>query len=186
MKKAIYIFLAFAAVIILYYLYGIYSFNNYVNRAVRSNNMNIPVNENAPVKSMSQLEIAAPVDTVWKILTGIRNWPEWQKSVTETTAPETVEEGTEFHWKAGGLSFKSRIHTAELHKAFGWTGTTLGAAAVHNWRFIEKENSTVVIVEESLQGIFPGIFKGYFQKNLDKGVLTNLEELKEASLIRSR
>lgn len=34
--------------------------------------MNIPINESAPVKSKHQIEIAAPVDTVWEVLTDIK------------------------------------------------------------------------------------------------------------------
>lgn len=34
-----------------------------------------------------------------------------------------------------------------------------------------------MMVEESLQGVFPGLFRGYFRRNLNSGVMTNLEEL---------
>lgn len=147
--------------------------------------MNTTINENAPVKSKNQIEIHAPIDTVWHILTDIKNWPNWQKAVTEATLDEKIEVGTTFKWKAGGLYFKSKIHTAKRNTAFGWTGTTIGANAIHNWTFIKKDdNTTIVIVEESLQGVFPKLFKKYFQDNLEKGVLTNLMELKDASEMR--
>lgn len=144
-------------------------------------NMNIPINNNAPVKSTNQIEIDAPVDAVWKTLTDIKDWSKWQKAVTETVIHGKVEEGTSFDWKAGGLSFKSKIHTAVLHSTFGWTGTTLGTSAVHNWTFEQRNNRTIVKVEESLQGILPRLFRGYFQKNLDRGIGTSLSELKTAS-----
>lgn len=64
---------------------------------------------------------------------------------------------------------------------FGWTGTTLGAYAIHNWFFESNGNKTIVRVEESLQGVFPRLFKNYFQKNLDSGILKNMNELKAAS-----
>ncbi|MDX9883860.1 MAG: SRPBCC family protein [Prolixibacteraceae bacterium] len=143
--------------------------------------MNIPINDNAPVKSRNQLEINAPIDSVWKILTDIENWPKWQNAVSETVVHGEITEGTQFDWKAGGLSFKSKIHTANLKSMFGWTGTTLGTSAVHNWIFEKKDNKTIVRVEESLQGALPRLFRGYFQKKLDSGILTNLEELKSAS-----
>ena len=92
-----------------------------------------------------------------------------------------IKEGTRFNWKAGGLSFKSIIHTDKTHSMFGWTGTTFGASAIHNWTFEEKDHQTIVRVEESLQGVFPRLFRAYFQRNLDAGVLTNLTELKKAS-----
>ncbi|GIV29802.1 MAG: hypothetical protein KatS3mg028_0868 [Bacteroidia bacterium] len=147
--------------------------------------MNIPINENAPVKSRNQIEILAPIDTVWLTLTDIKNWTKWQSAVTETIVDEIIKEGTNFKWKAGGLSFKSKIHTSKLNTAFGWTGTTIGASAIHNWTFVKNDNNTtIVIVEESLQGVFPKLFTKYFQNNLDKGVLTNLIELKAASEMR--
>jgi uncharacterized membrane protein len=185
MKKIFYLLLAMVVVTMFFFYYESYSFKQYVDKPNQEDNMNIPINENAPVKSKNQMEIHAPVDTVWYILTDIKNWTKWQTAVTETIVDEKMEEGIEFKWKAGGLSFKSKIHTSKPYTAFGWTGTTIGAAAIHNWSFIKKDNNTtIVIVEESLQGIFPKLFKKYFQNNLDKGVLTNLIELKEASEMR--
>lgn len=182
MKKILYILSAIVVITFCLFYYESYSFNQYIENANQNGNMNIPVNENAPVKSRNQIEIQAPIDTVWYILTDIKNWTKWQKAVTETIVGEKIGEGTNFKWKAGGLSFKSRIHTSKPNTAFGWTGTTIGASAIHNWTFMKKDNNTTIVtVEESLQGVFPKLFRKYFQNNLDKGVLTNLTELKNAS-----
>lgn len=181
MKKVIYILLALVLIIIAYYCYENYSFNGYIKNSIKKDNMNIPINENAPVKSKSQIEINTPVDAVWEILTDINNWTTWQKDVSKTVVHGEIKQGTKFDWKAGGLSFKSEIHTSNPKSMFGWTGITLGASAIHNWFFEAKGNMTVVRVEESLQGIFPGLFSGYFQKNLDEGVVRNLKELKTAA-----
>lgn len=162
------------------FVYEIYTFNKYLNNPNRGN-MNILINESAPVKSKNQVEIDAPIDTVWKILTDINNWTKWQKTVSKTEVLGAIKEGTKFNWKAGGLSFKSMIHTQNPKSSFGWTGTTFGASAIHNWTFKEKDNKTIVKVEESLQGVFPRLFRGYFQKNLDSGIVANLKELKTAS-----
>jgi uncharacterized membrane protein len=143
--------------------------------------MNIPINVNAPVKSKSQMEINAPVDSVWKILTDIPNWTNWQKEVTETVVHGEIKEGTQFDWKAGSLSFKSKIHTSIPKSMFGWTGKTIGTMAIHNWFFETRDNRTFIKVEESLQGFLPWLLSGYFQKNLDSGVKKNLEELKSAA-----
>lgn len=146
--------------------------------------MNIPVNENAPVKSEGAIEIAAPTELVWQVLTGINDWPTWQRDVTESALPGELREGAEFEWKAGGISFRSKIHTMTEKRMFGWTGKTIGASAIHNWRFAEREGTTTVTVEESLQGLFPRLFRTYFQKNLDMGIQKNLEELRSASEAR--
>jgi uncharacterized membrane protein len=143
--------------------------------------MKITINENAPVKSRNQIAINASIDSVWEILTNINNWKTWQKDVSKAVIYGEVKEGTHFDWKAGGLSFKSEIHTSIPKSMFGWTGTTLGTSAIHNWFFKEEENVTIVRVEESLQGILPKLFTGFFQKNLDSGVVKNLNELKAAA-----
>ncbi|MBS1929427.1 MAG: SRPBCC family protein [Chitinophagaceae bacterium] len=142
--------------------------------------MNNTINDKAPVKSKNKIDIAAAAEVVWDKLADISNWPAWQKGVTHTVVYGEIKEGTRFDWKAGGLSFKSQIHTSIREKEFGWTGKILGASAVHNWYFEEKENKTIVTIEESLQGILPSLFTRYFQKILDSGIIKNLEELKEA------
>lgn len=140
--------------------------------------MNIPINTKAPVQAGNQIEIDAPVDLAWKILADIPNWPKWQKAVSKAIVHGKVEEGTAFSWKAGGLNFKSSIHTARPSAEFGWTGVTFGASAIHNWTFEGNGARTIVRVEESLEGLFPWLLKGYFRKNLEAGILANLKELK--------
>jgi uncharacterized protein YndB with AHSA1/START domain len=145
------------------------------------NIMNIPINNSAPVKSQGEIEINAPVENVWHILTTINDWPSWQSEVTESSLNGGLAEGVEFKWKAGGLPFSSEIHTIITNKEFGWTGKTYGTSAIHNWYFSDQGGKTLLKVEESLQGVLPGLLKNYFQKNLDRGIKQNLEELKSAS-----
>ena len=143
--------------------------------------MNIPVNERAPVRAQGQITIAAPADTVWQVLARIDDWPGWQSDVTEAHLIGELTEGAEFRWKAGGLSFRSRIHTLRSATELGWTGTTIGASAIHNWFFQEENGQTIVRVEESLQGVFPRLFRKYFQHNLEAGIQQNLADLKRAA-----
>lgn len=186
MKKTFYILLALALIITSFFYYENTSFNKYIENPTKNSTMNIPININAPVIARNQMEIEAPIDTVWKVLTDIKGWPTWQNSVSETEVLGKIEEGTLFQWKAGSLAFKSKIHTSKPKTEFGWTGTTIGASAIHNWTFTKNGNNTMVVVEESLQGIFPKLFKSYFQKNLDNGVLTNLKELKLYSEMKNK
>ena len=184
MKKAIiFTLLLIIVVTISFFSYENMQFKNYVssNEKTETNNMNIPVNSNAPVKSKGEIIIEAPVEKVWQVLTTINDWPSWQSEVTESILNGELKEGAEFKWKAGGLSFSSKIHTNHRLKEFGWTGKTFGASAIHNWFFSEENGKTVIKVEESLQGVFPKLFKNYFQKNLDNGIQANLNDLKRAS-----
>lgn len=181
MKILIYILLALVLTFSFFFYYENYLFSQYTENLPQQDSMNIPVNEKAPVISKNQIEIEAPVEAVWETLTRINDWPSWQESVTETQVYGEIKQGTRFDWKAGGLSFKSEIHTSNTMSKFGWTGSTIGALAIHNWFFEEEGNITIVKVEESLQGVFPKLFRSYFQNNLDRGVVTNLKELKSAT-----
>lgn len=167
--------------ILSFFYYERVSFNKYLENQIVQYNMNIPINEKAPVRSQNQIEIEASLDVVWETLTDIPKWPEWKKDIKKAVVHGEIKQGTEFDWKAGGLSFQSRIHTSNPKSGFGWTGTTFGASAIHNWFFESKGNTTVVRVEESLQGVFPILFKGFFQKNLDSGIIKDLQELKGAA-----
>ncbi|MDF9798056.1 uncharacterized protein YndB with AHSA1/START domain [Catalinimonas alkaloidigena] len=141
------------------------------------------VNPKAPVIERKEIEIKAPVESVWKVLTDIKRWPEWQENVksAKLKGKGEVAEGREFVWKAGGLSFHSQLHTVEPQQAFGRTGKIMGAFAIHNWTLSEKKDNTIVTVEESLEGFFPSLMKKSFQKNLSAGMEKSLKELKQAS-----
>ena len=143
--------------------------------------MNVPVNRSAPVKAKGEIVIAAPVSVVWTVLTGIEAWPGWQEGVTEATLSGPLREGAAFRWKAGGVAFHSTVHTMVEHRMFGWTGRTLGAFAIHNWWFTGSDGGTTVTVEETLQGFLPTLLRGWFQRTLDAGIRTSLDELRAAA-----
>ena len=143
--------------------------------------MKININTKAPVIAKQQIKINEPAIKVWSLLTEIDNWPTWQSSVKKAHLKTSLKEGAEFIWKTGRVKLKSNIHTCEPFNKFGWTGKTIGAFAIHNWLFESVRDGTIVIVEESLQGFFPFIFKRKFKKKLEDGMSKNLKELKEAS-----
>lgn len=148
--------------------------------------MNIPINPNAPVKSLQEISIDAPVSIVWDLLTRITEWPDWQKSVHSARLHAELSEGTSFTWKASNLTFNSKIHTISPLSRFGWTGVTVGVSAIHNWRIETLNGKTVVVVEESLEGLLPKFFPKFFQRNLETGIQTSLKELKTAAEKASR
>src|SRR3954464_14790620 len=55
----------------------------------------------ATVRSKREVEIAAPPDVVWEVLTGFEQWPQWNPEVKSMSIDGPVAPGTEFRWKAG-------------------------------------------------------------------------------------
>ena len=43
------------------------------------------INRNAPVITRDEIVIAAPLSTVWSLLTDIAAWPEWQQDVNRAS-----------------------------------------------------------------------------------------------------
>ncbi|CAN5276351.1 hypothetical protein BH23BAC1_BH23BAC1_43520 [soil metagenome] len=142
--------------------------------------INTPIDLKAPVITSNQLEIKASPEIVWQVLTNVARWTDWQSSIQTVDAPEMVSEGITFNWKSGGINFTSSIHTMQKEAMlFGWTGKTIGAYAVHNWKLKPVKSGTIVYVEESLSGIFPSLLKRKFQNDLERSMEINLLELKE-------
>ena len=143
--------------------------------------MNEAINEQAPVVERQDILIQASPEKVWAVLADIDRWPDWQSSVSSAKLQGALREGAVFNWKAGGIGITSQLHTVTPSSAIGWTGKTLGAYAVHNWRIIPQAGGTLVQVEESLQGILPKLFRKKFAADLQKGMVKNLAELKAAA-----
>jgi hypothetical protein len=135
------------------------------------------INLNAPVIGRNEIVIGVPKEKVLLILTDINNWTKWRKSITKSELLEPLAENSNFKWSSDGLNYKSRIHRYNKD-AFGWTGKTIGAYAIHNWHFIEDNGKTLVKVEESLEGFFIKLMKKSMQKKMDNILITDLNELK--------
>ncbi|WP_111641686.1 SRPBCC family protein [Marinimicrobium alkaliphilum] len=43
----------------------------------------VNINEDAVLKSRKDIEIKAPVETVWKIQADINSWPDWQPEISD-------------------------------------------------------------------------------------------------------
>jgi hypothetical protein len=144
---------------------------------MESDIMNIDINKNAPVVGKNEILINAPLGKVFSKLTDIKNWINWRHSISKCNLIDPLAENSKFTWSSDGLNYKSTIHTIK-ENAFGWTGTTIGAYAIHNWFFEEIEGKTLVKVEESLEGVFIKLMKKSMDKKLQKIIITDLTELK--------
>lgn len=136
--------------------------------------MNIEVDSSAKCFSKEEIIINSPVESVFKILSDINNWPEWQSSVIKAQINGPCVAGAKFKWKAGGLNINSEFHTLNENSEIGWTGRIWWIKAVHNWYLSSENNETKVIVKESLKGLGSSLM----QKSLIEGMRKNLVELK--------
>lgn len=136
------------------------------------------IDERAPVAAEREIEIAAPRETVWDVLTTIDAWPTWDPNVAWTSVDGEVVEGSRFRWKAGPGTITSTLERVEAPALIAWTGRTLGIDAVHVWRLESRNGSTLVTTEETYDGLVARVFRGRLQKTLENALESGLRNLK--------
>lgn len=139
------------------------------------------VNQNAPVFQAAEILIHASPAQVWSVLTNINHWPAWNPNIKAAKLDGEAMVGASFHWKVKGASIRSILHTVNGQVAFGWSGTTFGGSAIHNWYLETHNGHTLVRVEESMEGWLVGLFKNKMNRDLATDMFFWLEKLKEAS-----
>lgn len=139
------------------------------------------INEQAPVVKRDSILIHASPEKVWSILTDINKWPDWNTSISRAALKGEPLVGSTFSWTINGVGIQSILHSVVPYSTFGWSGKTIGTQAIHNWYLEAREGSTLVRVEESMQGWIPALFKRKMNEDLEKDMRRWLEWLKAKS-----
>jgi uncharacterized protein YndB with AHSA1/START domain len=132
----------------------------------------------APVRSSQEIEIAAPPEIVWDVLTGFEQWPNWNPDVKSMSFAGPVAPGSEFRWKSGPGTIVSTLEQVEPPRHVSWRGRTMSIKANHEWRLEPRDGGTLVQTDESFSGLLARLFRGNLQKTLDKSLVEGLEHLK--------
>jgi uncharacterized protein YndB with AHSA1/START domain len=138
----------------------------------------LTINVDAPVVSSAEVEIEAPIEVVWSILTAIERWPTWNPDVKSASLDGPAVEGATFRWKAGPGTINSTVVRLEAPRLMGWTGRTLGIRAVHVWRLQSKNGLTLANTQESYEGLTSRILRRPLQKLLDRTLADVVGHLK--------
>lgn len=140
------------------------------------------IDDNAVLKTSKEIEIHAPIDTVWNIQTNINSWANWQPDITEAILDGSIEPGTKFEWKSGGFKLHSTLEKVTKNQIIGWRGAGFGVSAIHIWEFNSLENgNTMVRTSESLDGLLVKRLKGMMRKKLNESLDTWLSALKNSA-----
>ncbi|MGM0588053.1 MAG: SRPBCC family protein [Bacteroidota bacterium] len=138
------------------------------------------IRSDAPVTASAELVIPAPQEKIWELITEFQCWPMWMEDVNQLEIFGEIEPGTEFIWKANGLTITSQLQLVEPHTRLAWTGKALGTRAIHVWEFEAlDEQSTLVRTRESMDGWFMKWF--FSSKKLAQTLQQGLRELKLAA-----
>jgi uncharacterized protein YndB with AHSA1/START domain len=136
------------------------------------------INKDASAVSHAEIDIAAPPELVWAVLTDIDNWPSWNPEVKGASLAGPLAPGAQFRWKAGPGTITSTLESVEPPKVIAWTGKTFGIKAVHLYRLDPRGDTTIVKSDESWDGLVVRLFRGPMTKTLQKSTESGLRHLK--------
>jgi uncharacterized protein YndB with AHSA1/START domain len=132
----------------------------------------------APVSSKREIDIAAPAEVVWEVLTGFDGWPQWNPEVKSMSWDGPLAPGSMFRWKAGPGTIVSTLEEVDRPRYVRWRGRTMTIAAIHEWRFQDRDGGTHVETNESFSGGLARLLRRTLQKQLDRALEEGLEHLK--------
>jgi uncharacterized protein YndB with AHSA1/START domain len=142
-------------------------------------------NPNAPVFATYEIEINAPPDAVWKVLTDFGGWPSWNSNVQKVYEVESVTKGTVFKWLSGGTKIRSTVQEIDPPKLIVWIERVMGIRSIHIWSLTSRNGRTLVRAEESYAGPVAWFFRRSLQGMLEVSLSDTSKGLKVETEKRS-
>jgi len=135
----------------------------------------------APVYAEASVQIAAPRETVWSLLSDVGGWPSWNPGIASASIDGELTRGARVVWKSGPGTIKSTIADVEPGGRLSWTGSLMGIKAIHVWTVDTKDDETTVTTQESWEGLVVRLTKKSSQRALDDALVAGLRYLKAAA-----
>jgi uncharacterized protein YndB with AHSA1/START domain len=140
----------------------------------------------AAASSQAQIEITAPSERVWELLSNIERWPTWNSLVQKAVLSGPLTLGSVFTWKSKGFAVTSTLHEVTPARRIAWTGKAFGTRAIHAWELEETAQGTILKTAESFAGWLPTLMPRAMQRTLDRTLPAWLQAIKaEAERVRS-
>ena len=139
------------------------------------------INETAPVVSSHEVIVRAPLEKVWRLLTNIDSWSNWNAAVTKAHLDGEFKTGTTFRWKSGGMTIVSTLQQIEPMTRLVWTGRAIGTQVIHVWTFAESNEGVRVSTSESFEGWLLRLMRGTMRRTLDQSLVAWLQALKKCA-----
>ena len=79
--------------------------------------MSLPtsVDASAPVLAHHEIDIQAPVDSVWAIHVDVNGWTSWNPDMTSAHLEGVLEPGVSFDWESYGFPVTSTVYEVDRH-----------------------------------------------------------------------
>ena len=134
----------------------------------------------------TEIEIDAPVNEVWSILTDFARHPAWNPFIREISGE--LRQGAQLQVSLGppgkrAMKFKPIVQMLEPGKTFRWLGHLLFPGLFDGEHIFELEaageNGTRFIQREKFHGILVGLFRKSLDTDIKNGFIAMNEALKK-------
>jgi hypothetical protein len=136
------------------------------------------IDQGAPIKARGSVDVAAPANDVWAVMTEFHRWPCWNPQIGETKLEGPLAPGTRFRWRSGRSAIKSVLRTVDPPRELGWSGKTMGIHAEHVWRLEPTSTGVRVTTAESWRGWPTRVMRKRMTRVLDDAIASGLGNLK--------
>ena len=137
----------------------------------------------------TEIDITAPPEKVWGILTDVDKWHEWSPTINASAGDVSVGSSvsiTMMSKEAGkdGPKYQPKIIRLDEPKYFQWRAHMMASFIFTNDKIFELEKTasgTRVIHSETFKGIMAALMKGKMEEGVPPMLNTMNEALKEIS-----
>ena len=110
------------------------------------------IDRDAPVITHHEIDIHAPLGTVWRLQTDVNNWPSWQTDITAARLDGPFQPGNSFTWTSYGFAVTSTIYAVAERARTLWRGAARGIMGTHEWVYTQTPTGVHVATHESWSG----------------------------------
>jgi uncharacterized protein YndB with AHSA1/START domain len=136
------------------------------------------IDRTAPVLAHHEIDIAAPLTTVWQLHTDVNAWRTWHADIIDAHLDGTFDVGASFNWTSYSFHATSTIYAIAERARILWGGRADGITGIHEWTFVETPGGVHVTTCESSAGEPVQADVSDMQSRLDASLVAWLNHLK--------
>jgi hypothetical protein len=134
----------------------------------------------------TEIVIHATPETIWAVLTDLKNYPNWNPFIKSITGQLSVGNTLIVQIEppeASGMTFKPKVLAFETNKEIRWLGHLLFPGLFdgeHKLQLIDNRNGTTTFLQsEKFSGLLVFLFKKMLDHNTKNGFVLMNKKLKE-------
>jgi hypothetical protein len=131
----------------------------------------------------SQIEIEAPAERVWQVLTDFAAYPEWNPFIRRVNGRPEVNEQLVVRMRPSGtkgMTFRPTVMKAEPNRQLRWLGRLLVPGLFdgeHIFEIEELDRDRVLFIQRE---VFKGLLVPLLARSLDRDTQRGFEEMNRA------